>query len=74
MKNANALGVTTDINCQHATTEVLATVPFSGAVSYTENPAAHGGVRVTVRCTKCGALRSENRNGKHVEASNWSAR
>lgn len=64
--------------CQHRATEDVATHPFRGSVAdlghTEENHAAHGGVRVTVRCIECNALRAENRNGGHSEFSRWSAR
>jgi len=38
-----------------------------------ENRAAHGGIKYTVRCERCGATRDQLVNGRHVEVGPWSA-
>lgn len=50
------------------------TTPFFGPVSGTrkQNPAAHGNVTVIAKC-RCGAERSTNVNGPHVERGQWSS-
>lgn len=46
---------------------------FSGPVSRDENRAAHGNISYDERC-RCGAVRSVNVNGLHVETGPWGAR
>ena len=48
------------------------TRPYNGAVSHTENRAAHGGICDVERC-ECGAERRTNRNGYHEERGSWRA-
>ena len=58
--------------CQHEVVHERSESCYRGSVSiHDENPRAHGGVRVEVECAACGARRSENRNGKHVEIGGW---
>lgn len=51
----------------HALTE---TKPFTRAVTWPENRAAHGNVCLIQHCD-CGAWRAMNVNGKHVEQGPW---
>lgn len=44
---------------------------FQGPVSRDENRAAHGNIMVTETCVHCGAERSRNVNGIHVEQGEW---
>ena len=63
------------IPCSHEKTRERYTVGFCGAVSVwpqtDSNPAAHGNITVSVECVRCGARRSENINGHHIEVSPW---
>ncbi len=53
------------------TARVTSTVPFRGPVfGALSNPAAHGNVQVINVC-KCGAVRCENVNGRHIERGPW---
>lgn len=45
-------------------------LPFSGAVSRSQNPAAHGGVCIVKTCA-CGATQRINCNGMHREHGAW---
>ncbi len=44
--------------------------PFFGPVSGKQNPKAHGGYSAVEHCS-CGAKRTVNINGKHVERGSW---
>lgn len=45
-------------------------LPFSGAVSRSQNPAAHDGVCIVKTCA-CGATQRINCNGMHREHGPW---
>lgn len=44
---------------------------FTGPVSKNENRAAHGGICEVATCEHCGAEKSVNVNGWHVEEGEW---
>ena len=64
--------------CSHPAeglTDIGAAKRFFGGVavpgSEAANARAHGGAAQLVRCSGCGRVRWENRNGGHVEAGAW---
>ena len=58
--------------CEHAHTVDVSERCYTGSVAGgDENRAAHGGICVEVECSRCGARRSENRNGGHIECGPW---
>jgi hypothetical protein len=63
------------MTCKHSRTTCGANRCYTGGVAvhpYTdENSAAHGGVTYAEECDQCGARRSVNANGCHVEVSPW---
>jgi len=65
----------TEQTCAHARLREISTTCYFGPVATgdKENPAAHGGVCVCDECLQCGARRSVNVNGKHVEYGGWRA-
>jgi len=64
----------TTTTCRHAKKNIFTvTMPYNGSIYRAEktNPAAHGGYTEIQSCT-CGALRSVNVNGNHIEKGRWS--
>ncbi len=59
------------MTCPHTHTESLGIRCFMGPVAREQNPAAHGGVCEGEECLSCGARRSANVNGSHVERAPW---
>lgn len=58
-------------DCKHTPVRIGNDRAFTGSVAvqpYTEeNPCAHGNITFTEECTRCGAQRSVNVNGRHRE-------
>ena len=58
--------------CTHATYHVRRVTAFSGpSLGPNECRAAHGGQTEHQECADCGARRSANFNGRHVEFGHW---
>lgn len=62
---------TTRTDCAHDETKEIQTRGFQAPLGPNENPAAHGGVCVTVECVACGMRRAENHNAGQLEAGPW---
>lgn len=66
----------TATQCAHLHSTVIGERGYNGSVATHadhENRAAHGWLTFRVQCSACGARRSENHNGAHVEYGPWGA-